>query len=371
MRYYDKEIDIAVQALEQELEQSKPVEPTEPDEPESNYNYDSLIGAVLISILHGRGHIVSANRYTINTDGLVDDINVLVEVKYGSDFHTHYHLAGMVQSKDITIPDEFHDAVMAAFDAFNQEVKARKAYRKSIIQFCIDEIDYRSKTEKWNKVKEKRIDEEVSKIRVKREKKRTEEIAAKRKLIPQFDEKKHILYVYYGRQIRCKKNSHDIMSVTCILHSKENERVEINAEYCLDCKLFIISDHSYMDYALEYNLDISFFRPISLAFPDDYPYNANQTSALKDLGYNVSEQDGFSEAYRHKKLETIIRFGYMKKHRVIEYLEQFIRYNGEKWENMYAREKWENDLQFVRSLEIDVQPHTDISRVSNYTERNK
>ncbi len=159
------------------------------------------------------------------------------------------------------------------------------------------------------------------------------------------------------------------MSVTCVLHSRNHERIEINAEYCLDCKLFIISDRSYMHYAMEYELDTSFFRPISSAFPDDYPYDANQTSALKDFGYNVSEADGFSEEYRHKKLEQIIRFGYMKKWRVIEYLEQFIRYNGEKWENMYAREKWENDLAFVRALEIDVQPHTDIHRVSNYADR--
>ena len=61
----------------------------------------------------------------------------------------------------------------------------------------------------------------------------------------------------------------------------------------------------------------------------------------------------------------------MKKTDVIQYLNWFIKMNGHKKENISAKEKWESDLEFVRSIDMNRQDRCFISKIVPYIPKKK
>ena len=97
--------------------------------------------------------------------------------------------------------------------------------------------------------------------------------------------------------------------------------------------------------------------------------NFAEASPLKLCGYSVSQSKGFSQQERENLLAEVIHNGIMSKPDVIQYLNWFIKMNGHKTGNSIAKEKWESDLAFVRSLDIKKQTTYTISNVVPYKQR--
>ena len=75
--------------------------------------------------------------------------------------------------------------------------------------------------------------------------------------------------------------------------------------------------------------------------------NLREESLLHQLGYNVSQTDGLSSDQRQHILSMIMEAGIMKPSQIITLLKGFISRNGNQLGNELAREKWEEDLEYI------------------------
>ena len=96
---------------------------------------------------------------------------------------------------------------------------------------------------------------------------------------------------------------------------------------------------------------------------DDGPFS--NASPLMICGYNV-RSGVLTEAHRHAILTNIIYNGIMTKVEIIQYLEHFINFNGSKSNMHLAVSKWENDLEFVRRLNIESHPIVEVTHLKPY-----
>ena len=167
-----------------------------------------------------------------------------------------------------------------------------------------------------------------------------------------------ILYIHKGNII-CEREHHDIVSVTARVPVVNNSGIiEINVNYCRDCDKCFINNNLYEHYRTNSNLPAIRFARTSEngTFPDGFSTNWSDESPLHLLGYNVSQADGFSDAYRQNLLARIMDYGAMTKQEIGSYLTFFIS-RAENQANMKtAISKWERDLQFVENYKINRQP---------------
>lgn len=168
-----------------------------------------------------------------------------------------------------------------------------------------------------------------------------------------FDGTEHVLYVCKGT-ISCRKNSHEIVSYTGILASIKGEQVKINVNYCKICKIFFISLSEYKYYQ---NLYGALLGNISLQYvknEKDYKGYANE-SILHIYGYTVNQKDSLSSEQRRKILGCLMDKDIIGKYRIIEYLQFFINSSKYRYNMRLANQKWTDDLNWVRSYNIDKQ----------------
>lgn len=173
-----------------------------------------------------------------------------------------------------------------------------------------------------------------------------------------------ILYIYKGN-IRCHRYGHSIIQATAILHSRTDNEIEINVEYCKDCHKYLLEYNLFEEYRNRYGVLIGNFRMV-VNGDFDVEYDLALESPLKLSGYNVGQKDRLTSAERHYILARIIHDGIMTKGDVIRYLSYFIRVNGAKSGNELAVSKWREDLAFVQSYNIAIQPRTIISDIRRY-----
>ena len=173
-----------------------------------------------------------------------------------------------------------------------------------------------------------------------------------------------ILYIYKGN-ICCHRDKHNLLQATAILHSKADDEIKLNVEYCSDCQKFLLSYTLFEEYRTHYGVLIGNFR---LTANGEFTGNFNlaQESPLMLSGYNVSQRDDYTMSERHYILARIIHDGIMDKGDVIRYLSYFIRKNGARTGNEFALCKWQEDLEFVQSYNMDTQPKTIISAIKEY-----
>ena len=76
-----------------------------------------------------------------------------------------------------------------------------------------------------------------------------------------------------------------------------------------------------------------------------------QESILMQYGYNVSQTVGLSARQRQKILAVMIDNKVLSKSEIISYLDFFIRQHGSRNNMGIAISKWEDDREFVRTLQ--------------------
>ena len=173
-----------------------------------------------------------------------------------------------------------------------------------------------------------------------------------------------VLYIYKGN-IRCHKNNHHIIQATAILHNKTDDEIKLNVEYCSECDKYLLEYTLFEQYRNRYGVLIGNLRMVT---NDNFngEYDLALESPLRLSGYNVNQKDNFSSKERHYILARIIYDDIMDKGEVIRYLSYFIRMNGAKPGNENAVSKWEEDLFFVQSYDMNTQPRAIISDVKRY-----
>lgn len=94
-------------------------------------------------------------------------------------------------------------------------------------------------------------------------------------------------------------------------------------------------------------------------------------SPLKLCGYNARKDSPLSDEERQEILVTIIENGILTKTEILQYLNHFIGFNGERLQNRFAVTKWESDYHFVADLNIDGHPLVCIDEIRSYSKRKR
>jgi dsRNA-specific ribonuclease len=181
-----------------------------------------------------------------------------------------------------------------------------------------------------------------------------------------FDNDTNVLYICKGT-ISCRKNNHIIASVSGLLASLDGRAVRLNVNYCAACKLFFISYSEYKYYRDVYGALLgNFYIREAFGYSGTGYDNLAEESILKICGYTVNQNDNLSASHRQLILSNLMDRNVLSKYRVIEYLQFFI--NSSRYRNnMYlANMKWEADLQWVRSYNINRQRHFIIEGIQKY-----
>ena len=174
----------------------------------------------------------------------------------------------------------------------------------------------------------------------------------------------NILYIYRGN-IKCKRLNHHVIPATAVVILLNDETIQLNVEYCTNCKKFYLSYDVYEEYRNRYGVLIGNLRFEESGNYSGY-YDLALESPLKLCGYNVGQKDSFSSQQRKFILSSIIHNKIMTKLDVIRYLSYFIKMNGARLGNDLAVEKWREDLRFVQEYNINVQPKTFVSEIKKY-----
>ena len=177
-------------------------------------------------------------------------------------------------------------------------------------------------------------------------------------------EKNSVLYIYKGN-IRCHRYGHTLIQTTAVLHSKTDDEIIVNIEYCTECKKFLLEYTLFEEYRNRFGVLIGNFR-MAVNGVFDGEYFVAQESPLMLSGYNVGQRDDYTSNERHYILARLIYDGIMSKGEIVRYLSYFIRKNGAKKGNEFALSKWREDLAFVQSYNINIQPRVVISHIRKY-----
>ena len=172
------------------------------------------------------------------------------------------------------------------------------------------------------------------------------------------------LYIYRGRTA-CHQHNHYLVPATAVLNDEYDQEIELDVEYCPQCKRYMMNYVSFESYRERYGVLIGKLRMISTNGTGG-EFDMALESPLKLCGYNVSQTEGLSTTTRQFILSKIIHDGIMSKLDVIHYLEHFITLNGSKKENNAALEKWREDLGFVHQYNMNIQPREYISSIRRY-----
>lgn len=186
----------------------------------------------------------------------------------------------------------------------------------------------------------------------------------------QFRSYSDTLYVYSGR-IKCIRDKHNMVCTNAHIETASGETAVLNVNCCLNCNRFYISYDEYARYLEKYK---SLLTRIVLVDENGNSTFANSLaveSTLKLCGYSVSQEKGFTSKERATLLAHIIHNGIVSKPDVIQHLNWLIRMNGKKVGNAIAKEKWEEDLAFVRNLDTATQANHTIRSVAPYPSARK
>ena len=124
--------------------------------------------------------------------------------------------------------------------------------------------------------------------------------------------------------------------------------IPIRATYDRKIKMYYIDRRLLEKYALQYGLILCKY----VSGRSKGWENLREESLLHQLGYNVSQADGLSSDQRQHILSMIMEAGIMKPSQIITLLKGFISRNGNQLGNELAREKWEEDLEYILNYGI-------------------
>ena len=186
----------------------------------------------------------------------------------------------------------------------------------------------------------------------------------------QFKPATDTLYVYSGR-IRCIRDKHNMVCANAHIETASGETAILNVNCCLNCNRFYISYDEYSRYMEKYKSLLTRIVLVDESGNSSFTNNLAAESTLKLCGYTVSQEKGFTSKERANLLANIIHNRIVSKPDVIQHLNWLIRMNGKKAGNDIAKEKWEEDLAFVRSLDTNSQSDYQIRHVAPYSSSKK
>lgn len=161
---------------------------------------------------------------------------------------------------------------------------------------------------------------------------------------------KEPIYIY-KTYMKCYKENHKIKSTRAIVENIKGKLVEISVDYCTECKIYAIDIASLEAYEKIYGI-LLFYRKLDIDYKSNNEFNRSDYSPLRLYGYSVKE-GAMTENERHKLLVKIIENEWLSKYKITNYLNLFINTNGESDKNVNARNKWRDDLIFLRNLPCD------------------
>ncbi len=169
------------------------------------------------------------------------------------------------------------------------------------------------------------------------------------------------LLIYKG-ETKCFRERHNIEPVTAeVLARRDNNKVSININYCNDCHKYFISEQEFFHYRDLYGIVCKLQVDRSSSGYAHFPMA--EYSILRLYGYNVSKEDNYSDEERQHLLQMLIENSYVSKPEIIKYLNMFIKMNGSKDNMEDSVSKWESDLEFVRSFDLNGQPKAHINEI--------
>ena len=181
-----------------------------------------------------------------------------------------------------------------------------------------------------------------------------------------FDDMDHILYICKGTN-SCRKKEHSIVSATGILVSLRGLPIKININYCIDCRLCFINLDEYKYYREKYGVLLGNISLEKLSGNGGYGYeNLSNESILRMFGYTVNQTDNLSADNRRKILAYMMDRDIVSKYRIIEYLQFFIKNSRYRYNLRIANQKWSDDLNWVRTYNIDKQKKYLITSIKKY-----
>lgn len=150
------------------------------------------------------------------------------------------------------------------------------------------------------------------------------------------------VYVYFKLNNKCITNSHHIETVTAkTINVKTGAPAAINVFYCADCNKYFINYEALRNYITR-----GIYPGLRYTLVDNESGGFNEMSDLMVYGYTVKE-GMLSETERHNILSWIMDSGLISKADIIRDLQFKVNYNGKKVGNERAKEKWQDDIQFV------------------------
>lgn len=170
------------------------------------------------------------------------------------------------------------------------------------------------------------------------------------------------VYVYKVNT-NCHISKHSLKSATAVLLSDNDIPIELNVEHCSKCNKLYMSYTVYENYKKKYGIligDLKMDGAVKSTYND---FVLSESSPLKLCGYSVSQKDDLSSFSRQNIISKIIDLGILSKGDVIHYLEYFIKMNGHKKNNEFARVKWEEDLKFTLKYRMSEQNKYRIKKI--------
>lgn len=170
------------------------------------------------------------------------------------------------------------------------------------------------------------------------------------------------LYVCKGT-IYCKRNAHSIDSATGILLGRNGKIVQLNVNYCPQCRKYFISHDEYVHYRKIYGILLGNLKMESASSNKDKEFDLADESILHMCGYSVSQAANLSAPTRREILQYLIDSKVSSKAEIIYYLNHFIGRNGKKSNMEDAVRRWNEDLAWVRNYQINSQHQFEIQNI--------
>lgn len=179
------------------------------------------------------------------------------------------------------------------------------------------------------------------------------------------------LFVCRGN-IACVRYGHPIEDVAATIAVENGNIIKIHASRCRKCNLVFIQKEYYLQLRKAHKFMIADFCELS---EDGHsiipPGKFAAESPLMLCGYTVNQTDNLSDDERHYILANVIFNGILNKTEIINYLEGFLVFNASKDSLHLAKAKWENDLEFIRGLNLESHPVLSVSDIRPYSMHTK
>ena len=183
--------------------------------------------------------------------------------------------------------------------------------------------------------------------------------------IVSFDGPEHLLYVSKSA-LSCERQGHSVEGATGSIVTLSGRTVNINVNYCSNCRRYFIGQREYEHYRDIYGPILGNFSFPGSVQSSSGTVTLSKESPLMMCGYNVRESDGLTSRERQLILANMIDRRILSKPRIIEYLQFFISWREGNPSMGNACDKWREDLAFVRNYEMDTQRRFSIGAVRRY-----